>query len=199
MRFSRRVPALLAAGTMLFSAVPLVDLSTTVSAEETYLTRDPFFNYSSGYNYYESEHFQFIWGNSGDASSVTQDFIQTNAANLEECWDIFMNDLGMEAPSQSVNLSLRDGNHYKTNLYISGTGLSGMADDWAYMSYDNQGYAYLFCCVGAMQANPPSWVLPHEFGHAVTAHQLGWNSNKFSNAWWESMGNWFREQWLYAV
>lgn len=180
MRFSRRVPALLAAGTMLFSAVPLVDLSTTVSAEETYLTRDPFFNYSSGYNYYESEHFQFIWGNSGDASSVTQDFIQTNAANLEECWDIFMNDLGMEAPSQSVNLSLRDGNHYKTNLYISGTGLSGMADDWAYMSYDNQGYAYLFCCVGAMQANPPSWVLPHEFGHAVTAHQLGWNSNKFS-------------------
>lgn len=199
MRLSRRIPALLAAGTMLFSAMPLVDFGTTASAEETYLARDPFFNYSSGYNYYESEHFQFIWGNSGDASSVTQDFIQTNAANLEECWDIFMNDLGMEAPSQSVNLSLRDGNHYKTNLYISGTGLSGMTDDWAYMSYDNQGYAYLFCCVGAMQANPPSWVLPHEFGHAVTAHQLGWNSNKFSNAWWESMGNWFREQWLYAV
>lgn len=199
MRLSRRIPALLAAGTMMLGAMPYMDLTDTVSADVTYLARDPFFNYSSGYNYYESEHFQFIWGNSGDAASVTTEFLQQNAANLEECWDVFMVDLGMEPPSQSVNLSMRDGNHYKTNLYISGTGLSGMADDWAYMSYDNRGYAYLFCCVGAMQYNPPSWVLPHEFGHAVTAHQLGWNSNKYSYAWWESLGNWFREQWLYAI
>ncbi|MBQ4346722.1 MAG: hypothetical protein IJC75_06250, partial [Oscillospiraceae bacterium] len=155
MRLSRRIPALLAAGTMMLGAMPYMDLTDTVSADVTYLARDPFFNYSSGYNYYESEHFQFIWGNSGDAASVTTEFLQQNAANLEECWDVFMVDLGMEPPSQSVNLSMRDGNHYKTNLYISGTGLSGMADDWAYMSYDNNGYAYLFCCVGAMQYNPP--------------------------------------------
>lgn len=31
-----------------------------VNAEEEYLARDPFYNYSSEYNYYESEHFQFI-------------------------------------------------------------------------------------------------------------------------------------------
>ena len=73
-----------------------------------------------------------------------------------------------------------------------------MTDDWAYMSYDSGGYAYMFCCVDSMQYDPPSWVLPHEFGHVVTAHQLGWNNNKYSYAWWEAMGNWYREQYLYS-
>ncbi|MBQ8687668.1 MAG: N-acetylglucosamine-1-phosphate uridyltransferase, partial [Ruminococcus sp.] len=170
----------------------------TLSAEETYLVRDPFYNYASGCNYYETEHFQFIWGSSGDSSRVTTEFLEGNAKNLEACWDVYMVDLQMEAPSQSTNLSLRDGNHYKTNIYLSGTGLSGMQDDWAYMSYDSEGYAYMFCCVDSMQYEPPSWVLPHEFGHVVTAHQLGWNNNKYSYAWWESMGNWYREQYLYS-
>ena len=57
----------------------------SVSSEEQYLVRDPFYNYGSGYNYYESEHFQFIWGNSGDASKVTSDFLAGNAKNLEDC------------------------------------------------------------------------------------------------------------------
>lgn len=162
------------------------------------MVRDPFYNYSKGYNYYESEHFQFIWGNSGESSRVTTEFLEGNAKNMEECWDVYMIDLEMEPPSQSTNIELRDGNYYKTNIYISGTGLDGMTDDWAYMSYDNGGFAYMFCCVDSMQYNPPSWVLPHEFGHVLTAHQLGWNSNKYSYAWWEAMGNWYREQYLYS-
>ncbi|MBQ8435157.1 MAG: hypothetical protein IJX24_04005 [Oscillospiraceae bacterium] len=170
----------------------------TIEAADALAVRDPFYNYSSGYNYYESEHFQFIWGNSGDASKVTTEFLEGNAKNLEACWDVYMNDLEMAAPTQSVNVSLRDGKEYKSNIYISGTGLSGMTDDWAYMSYDSGGFAYMFCCVDSMQYNPPSWVLPHEFGHVVTAHQLGWNTNKYSYAWWEAMGNWFREQYLYS-
>lgn len=177
------------------SALPM---NFSISAEEQYLVHDPFYNYGNGYNYYESEHFQFIWGNSGDSSRVTTEFLEGNAENLEACWDVYMNDLAMEPPSQSTNLSLRDGNNYKTNIYISGTGLDGMTDDWAYMSYDSKGFAYMFCCVDSMQYEPPSWVLPHEFGHVVTAHQLGWNTNKYSYAWWEAMGNWFREQYLYS-
>lgn len=191
----KRVAAAAVSAVLTVTALP-VQLS--LSAEETYLVRDPFYNYGSGYNYYESEHFQFIWGNSGDSSKVTADFLAGNAKNLEACWDVYMTDLEMEPPSQSVNIDLRDGNHYKTNIYISGTGLSGMTDDWAYMSYDSGGFAYMFCCVDSMQYEPPSWVLPHEFGHVVTAHQLGWNSNKYSYAWWEAMGNWYREQYLYS-
>lgn len=169
-----------------------------VNAEDRYLVRDPFYNYGSGYNYYESEHFQFIWGNSGDSSKVTQEFLSGNSKNLEACWNVYMQELDMAPPCESTNIGLRDGNQYKTNIYISGTGLSGMTDDWAYMSYDSEGYAYMFCCVDSMQYEPPSWVLPHEFGHVVTAHQLGWNNNKYSYAWWESMGNWYREQYLYS-
>ncbi len=151
-------------------------------------------------NRWESEHFQFIWGKNGaDSSKITESFLQENAKNLEACWDVYMNELQMEPPTQSVNLALRDGNQYKVNFYISGTGLSPFADDWAYMGYDNQGYAFMFCCVGAMQNSPnPSWVLPHEFGHVVTAHQLGWNENKYVQSWWEAIANWYREQFLYS-
>ena len=192
------VKKLSAVVTTLALALAMLPNDVELYAADNYSARDPFFNYSYGYNYYESEHFQFIWGNSGDSSKVTTAFLEGNAKNLEDCWNVYMEDLGMAAPSQSVNLSLRDGKEYKTNIYISGTGLSGMADDWAYMSYDSGGFAYMFCCVDSMQYNPPSWVLPHEFGHVVTAHQLGWNTNKYSYAWWEAMGNWFREQYLYS-
>lgn len=168
-------------------------------AAEGYQVRDPFYQFGNGYHYYTSEHFQFIWGNSGDAGRVTDAFLKANAENLETCWDIYVNDLGMNECAESVEPRLRDGNKYKLNVYISGTGLADKQDDWAYMSYDNQGYPFLFCCVDAMATDPVSWVMPHEFGHAITAHQLGWNRNKYSNTWWEALGNWFREQWIYRV
>lgn len=196
----KRMAAAVCTLTIAGSCLPFsASLPQTVVAADMYQTRDPFFNFNGAYNYYTSEHFQFIWGNSGDASKVTQEFLSANAVNLEECWDIYVNALGMTECAESVNENLRDGSSYKLNIYISGTGLDGMADDWAYMSYDREGYPYLFCCVGAMEYNPASWVMPHEFGHAITAHQLGWNSNKYSNTWWEALGNWFREQWIYRV
>ena len=191
----KKLTSIITAMTVGITAFPF--FSADVNAEG-FEKRDPFYNYSKDYNYYESEHFQFIWGNSGEASRVTEDFLKGNAANLEACWAVYMSDLSMTPPTQSTNISFRDGKEYKTNIYISGTGLEGMQDDWAYMSYDSGGFAYMFCCVDSMQYTPPSWVLPHEFGHVVTAHQLGWNDNKYSYAWWEAMGNWFREQYLYS-
>ena len=181
------------------SALELNPVETVQAQADTLKTRDVWCA-NEDVNRWESEHFQFIWGKNGaDSSKITEAFLQENAKNLEACWDVYMNDLKMEAPTQSVNLSLRDGNQYKVNFYISGTGLSPFADDWAYMGYDNQGYAFMFCCVGAMQNSPnPSWVLPHEFGHVVTAHQLGWNENKYVQSWWEAIANWYREQFLYS-
>ena len=198
---TKKLSAIISAMALAVSAVPFSTAYVPVSvmAEDvTYYARDPFYNFRSDYHYYESEHFQFIWGNGTDSSRVTQEFLEGNAKNFEAIWNVYMNDLKNTPPSQSVNLSLRDGKNYKTNIYISGTGLENMSDDWAYMSYDNSGFAYMFCCVDSMQYNPPSWVLPHEFGHVMTAHQLGWNDNKYSYAWWESLGNWYREQYLYS-
>lgn len=190
-KFLKKVTAL----AMSLSVIPVANL--TAKADD-YAVRDPFYNFENGYNYYTSEHFQFIWGNSGDASKVTQEFLHENSKNFEACWNVYMNDLSMKEPSEAIDEVNRDGKKYKTNIYISGTGLEGMQDDWAYMSHDSGGFAYVFCCVDSMQYNPPSWVFPHEFGHVMTAHQGGWNNNKYSYAWWEAIGNWYREQYLYS-
>lgn len=193
-----KLTAAVSAAALCLTSAPF-SMGDAATAAEEFKVRDPFFNFSSNYNYYESEHFQFIWGNSGaDSAKVTQEFLEGNSKNMENVWDVYMNDLSMAPPSQSVEDHLRDGNEYKTNIYISGTGLEGMADDWAYMSWDSGGFAYMFCCVDSMQVSPPSWVLPHEFGHVMTAHQKGWNNNKYSYAWWEAIGNWYREQYLYS-
>ncbi|MBQ9111545.1 MAG: hypothetical protein IJY06_09300 [Oscillospiraceae bacterium] len=182
------------------SAIEIAPQESGITAKaENLLTRDVICQNQSGVNYWESEHFQFIWGSYGTESSrVTQEFLEGNAKHLEACWDVYMNHLQMAPPTQSVNLSLRDGNEYKTNIYISGTGLEAFTDDWAYMSYDSGGFGYMFCCVDSMAYDTPSWVMPHEFAHVVTAHQLGWNENKYTYAWYETMGNWFREQFLYS-
>ncbi len=173
--------------------------SSIVAQAENLLTRDVICQNQSGVNYWESEHFQFIWGSYGtDSARVTQEFLEGNARHLEACYDVYMNELQMAPPTQSVNMALRDGNEYKVNIYISGTGLQNFTDDWAYMAYDSDGFGYMFCCVDAMAYNTPSWVMPHEFAHVVTAHQLGWNENKYTYAWYEAMGNWFREQFLYS-
>lgn len=187
------------AGLIMSSVLTAAPYSLVSEAVTSLSTRDPWCA-NDDVNRWESEHFQFIWGKTGaDSGKVTQSFLEENAKNLEACWNVYMNELHMEPPTQSTNTRLRDGKEYKVNIYISGTGISHFPDDWAWMGYDNQGYAFMFCCVGAMQNSPnPSWVLPHEFGHVVTAHQIGWNNNKYVGALWEAIGNWFREQYLYS-
>ena len=198
MKHLKRLTAAVSAAALALSAAPLSSGIVSEAADE-YSVRDPFYNFSSEYNYYESEHFQFIWGNTGpDSAKVTREFLEGNVKNLEAIWDVYMNDLSNRPPCESVETYLQDGKKYKTNFYLSGTGLAGKQDDWAYMSWDSGGFAYMFCCVDAMQVDPPSWVLPHEFGHVMTAHQLGWNNNKYSYAWWEAIANWYREQYLYS-
>lgn len=198
MKLFKRMTSAVSAVTLAVCSVPYV-LESTATAADGLLTRDVWCA-NEDVNRWESEHFQFIWGKNGvDSGKITQKFLEENAKHLEACWDVYMNELSMEAPTQSVNMALRDGKQYKVNFYISGTGLSPFTDDWAYMGYDAQGYAFMFCCVDSMNNSPnPSWVLPHEFGHVVTAHQLGWNDNKYVQAWWEAIGNWYREQFLYS-
>lgn len=198
-KFIKKSASVISAAALTLGAVNFVPYSEVAEAADELQTRDVWCA-NEDVNRWESEHFQFIWGKNGaDSSKITQSFLEENAKHLEACWDVYMNELSMEPPTQSVNMGLRDGKQYKVNFYISGTGLSPFTDDWAYMGYDSQGYAFMFCCVGAMQNSPnPSWVLPHEFGHVVTAHQLGWNDNKYVQAWWEAIGNWYREQFLYS-
>ena len=182
----------------------ITETSRVLAAETALSTRNSHIDLT-GVHTWESEHFKFYWGDTGkDSARVNETFLAENAEHLEACWKVYMDGLSMNPPTESVNPALRDGNHYKVNFYLHNTGLktpdgAEVPSEWAYMGYDNQGYAFMFCCVDAMQNSPnPSWVLPHEFGHVVTAHQYGWNDNQYVQAWWEAIANWYREQFLYS-
>lgn len=159
-----------------------------------YLVRDPFYDLNDkSVNRASSEHFQIIWGNNykpaeNDLIRVIDDsFIRGNLENLENIRAFYVNELGLDDTSVGNN-----GGHYKTNLYIANTGLSKVTDDWAYMSVDDGNFAFLVTNPNAMRVNPPSWVLPHEYAHAITKHQNG----VVSGPWYEAMANWFRDQYL---
>lgn len=160
---------------------------------DNYITRDGFYDLNdSSVNRAESEHFQIIWGNNDTTGTVNEEYVRGNLENLENIRSFYINEMGLDDTSVSVNDTSSNPIHYKTNLYINATGLSKIENDWAYMSCDGDGFAYLAVQPGAMRVDPPSWVLPHEYAHAITMHQKG----VIADAWYETMANWFRDQYL---
>ena len=161
-------------------------------SNEKYITRDSVYDLNdTSVNRAESEHFQIIWGNEDTTGTVNWEFVQGNLENLENIRSFYMNELGMKDTGTSMNPAFGDGK-YKTNIYIAATGLSEIETDWAYMSVDKDAFAYVVMAPGAMRVNPPSWVVPHEYAHAITYHQGG----SVPGHWYESVANWFRDQYL---
>ena len=159
---------------------------------EEYLARDAFFSMEdSSINRMSSEHFQIIWGNADESGQVNEEFVRGNLTNLENIWDFYVNVLGMKEPNTSMTSG--SSQKYKTNFYISNTGLGNVVmDDWAYMSVDAEGFAYMCLMPGAMRVDEPSWVLPHELAHVFTYHQGG----NEPYGYYEAIANWFRDQYL---
>lgn len=152
---------------------------------------------SSNANVYETEHFQFLWGNSGSSSKVTQAFLQGNAKILEDNWNVYMNNLKMTSPSHSVTDSTKNDKNYKVNVVILGTGLPLYEGGWAFAGLDSEGFPYLMCDPGAMDPDIKiGLAVPHEFGHVVSFAQgdNSWRGNDYLGPWYEAIGNWFREE-----
>ena len=160
-------------------------------ATEEYLVRDGFYSLNdSSVNRMSSEHFQIIWGKNDTTGKVTTELVRGNLTNLENIRSFYLNELGMKDPCQSMTNAISG--KYKTNLYISNTGLSQQKEAWAYMSTDSQGFAYMCCHPNALRVDPPSWVVPHEYAHVITYHQGG----IIVDGWYETLANWFRDQYL---
>ena len=168
--------------------------SATISSQcssDSFKVRDVQYSLTdTSVNRMTSDHFQIIWGNSDSTGTVTDSFIKGNLINLENIRAFYINQLGMKDISSSMTGALSG--KYKLNVYVSATGLSVFTDDWAYMSVDSQGFAYLFVAPGAMRVDEPSWVIPHELAHAFTYHQGG----SVPGSWYEASANWFRDQYL---
>ncbi len=194
---------LLIAVIMLTGLLPAVGMA---ESEVTYLLRDVNDGAStevamSKYKTYETEHFQIFYDTDGANSHlVTDEFLATCEEVLENCWDLYIDKMGMEPTSTSV---LPNGDHttqYKTNVVLMGTGVDHYyldATGWgAYGSVDTAGYPYFMCCIAAMSS--PTTVA-HEFGHAVHYAQgdNAWEDNIYLGPWFEAVANWFAEQYIY--
>ena len=180
-------------------AAPINTISTTpiaasnivdLTRNDAYKVRDAFYSLSdNSVNRMASEHFQIIWGKSNSTNiRIDEEFIKGNLTNLENIYAFYTQELKMKDIGVSGNQK------FKTNVYISNTGLRAFEDNWAYMNTDREGFGFLFVAPGAMVVSDPnpSWVLPHELAHVFTYYQGG----TIDYPWYESTANWFRDQFL---
>jgi len=180
----------------LTTSVLWVNPGVSIAADE-YLARDSIYSMTDpNVNRATSTHFQIIWGKNDQTGTVNDTFIRGNLTNLENIWTTYITQMGYRDPGISIRST--DKRKYKTNVYVTRTGLSKHAEGWAFMSSDSEGYGYIIVDPGAMRVDPPSWVLPHEFGHVVTYHQGAWVDSTITGAWWETVANWLCEQFLYS-
>lgn len=173
--------------------------------EEEYLCRDYHTfsgdqHYMDNYNTATSEHFQIFWGDDDQTDLINPNFIQINLDQLELYRDLFLNEYNIKDSSESVFTP--DGKKYKTNIYLTRTGLPDFEDGWAFMSAEPfTGFAYIFCDPGALlqENGMDSGALPHEYGHVLTYHQKGWTDQTITGPWWEALANWYKEQYFQTL
>jgi len=159
------------------------------AAEEEYAIRDKW-GYCSTANYAESEHFVIFYGNSDTTGKVNDAFIKRNLEAYERLWHCYTEYLGMT--NLNVDIYGKSSKKYKTNVYLTYTGLDQYKEGWAFMSSED-GYGIEIISPEAMLDD---LTIAHEFGHVVHFQQRNWVDQEISGAWWEPMANWFREMYL---
>ena len=184
----KKIISSLTALTMSASMMSFVPEAGTSAAEE-YLIRDKW-GYCSTANYAESEHFVIFYGNNDTTGQVNEDFLQRNLRDYEQLWKCYGEYLGME--NMNVDIYGRSAQKYKTNIYLTYTGLDQYPDGWAFMSAED-GYGIEIISPNAMLDD---LTIAHEFGHVVTMQQKAWVDQDITGAWWEPLANWFREMYL---
>lgn len=174
-------------GAVLSALLPAVPFSA--QAADEFAIRDKW-GYCTTANYVTSEHFCIFYGNNDTTGRVNDEFLQRNLNDLEKIYDCYMEDLGMQSPN--VDMYGRSSDLYKTNIYLTYTGLDQYPDGWAFMSAED-GYGIQIISPDAMLDD---LTISHEFGHVVTMHQKAWVDQDITGAWWEAAANWFREMYL---
>ena len=183
----KKAAALLTAG---ITAVSMLQMfPADISAEEAYLIRDKW-GYCQSAHYAESEHFVIFYGDHDTTGLVNDQFLKRNLADYETLWKCYGEFLGMQ--NMNVDIYGKSTQKYKTNVYLTNTGLSQYPEGWAFMSSED-GYGIEIISPEAMQ---DELTIAHEFGHVVTMQQKAWVDQEITGAWWEPLANWFREMYL---
>ncbi len=178
--------ALAASAVLLTSAAGFIPVR---AAEDTYLIRDKW-GYCKTANYAESEHFVIFYGNNDTTGQVNDVFLKRNLDDYEKLWKCYGEYLGMK--NMNVDIYGKSTQKYKTNVYLTNTGLDKYPEGWAFMSSED-GYGIEIISPEAMLDD---LTIAHEFGHVVTMQQKAWVDQEITGAWWESLANWFREMYI---
>ncbi|MBQ8920645.1 MAG: N-acetylglucosamine-1-phosphate uridyltransferase [Oscillospiraceae bacterium] len=186
----KKLSAVLTAAALCSSMLSAMPAPAAAAAGE-YLIRDKW-GYCTSANYVESEHFVIFYGNNDTTGQVNDAFLQRNLADYEKLWKCYGEYLGME--NMNVDIYGRSTQKYKTNIYLTYTGLDQYPDGWAFMSAED-GYGIEIISPNAMLDD---LTIAHEFGHVVTMQQKAWVDQDITGAWWEPLANWFREMYLYS-
>ena len=181
----RRMTAVCSALMMMQTGMP----SAVKAADESYLIRDKW-GYCQTANFAESEHFVIFYGNNDMTGQVNEAFLKRNLEDYETLWKCYGEYLGMT--DMNVDIYGKSTQKYKTNVYLTYTGLPQYPDGWAFMSAED-GYGIEIISPEAML---DELTIAHEFGHVVTMQQKAWVDQEITGAWWEPLANWFREMYL---
>ncbi len=132
----------------------------------------------------ESKHFRILWNGSVAAhASWTSTMARNTLRNAEECWQVFIKQLGYREPCWAIG-SGTGGTRYKFNIT---TWYSG------YWCGQDGSYARLNITPDGLRENPPTGVIPHEFMHGIQFHN---SSGNVPGSWWEGHANYGRERYL---
>ncbi len=198
MKRLKAVLSLVVATIMVLSLCPCVSFAAEeLAVRGLYAWGGTVVSTDNGYNAYETEHFQILWGDTVyNNITIDSSYLTTVEAILERSWDLHIGKLGMTAPTTSVSSSYDQTTPYKVNVVLMGTGVPEYDYGWAFAGLDKHEYPYLMCGPDALKFDT---VVAHEFGHAVHYAQCnnGWVNNNYLGPWWEGIANWFAEQYMY--
>ncbi len=184
----KKTVSILTALSLTAGALPYIPCAGASAAGE-YLIRDKW-GYCKSANYAESEHFVIFYGNNDTTGKVNEAFLRRNLDDYEKLWKCYGEYLGME--NMNVDIYGKSSQKYKTNVYLTYTGLPQYSEGWAFMSSED-GYGIEIISPEAMLDD---LTIAHEFGHVVTMQQKAWVDQDITGAWWEPLANWFREMYL---
>ena len=135
----------------------------------------------------ESKHFRFLYTATGTSSSYwTSDMPHGTLRNLEEAWQVYVKKFGYREPCQDSQT--QSGTKYKTNFTTWHSGYWCGID-----SYNGTGLARLNITPDGLRVDPATWVIPHEFRHAIQMHNTTGN---VPGEWFEFDANYGRERWI---
>ena len=186
----KRIASFLTVLIIMITMMPYAAVPGSIAADE-YKIRDKW-GYCNTANYAESQNFVIFYGDDDQSGTVDETFLKTTLEKFEDLWKFSSKYLGME--NISVDIYGKSPQKYKTNIYLLDTGLDRFPRGHSSVSFED-GYGAEILYPNEIYSDELS--IAHDFGYILMMHQRAWVDQDITEAWRESIANWFKE--MYRV